>query len=55
MKNSKLATLVGEVTAGAANPGSMKRIDDHFSLFSPDRKSGRPRYWEKLGGRWHKP
>jgi hypothetical protein len=35
MRNLKLATLVGEVTAGAANPGSVKRIDDHFSLFLP--------------------
>jgi retinol-binding protein 3 len=52
MKNLKLATLVGEVTAGAANPGSMKRIDDHFSLFLPTGRAVDPvtgKNWEGTG------
>lgn len=52
MKNLKLATLVGEVTAGAANPGSMKRIDDHFSLFLPTGRAVDPatgKNWEGDG------
>ncbi len=52
MKDLKLATLVGEVTAGAANPGSMKRIDDHFSLFLPTGKAVDPatgNNWEGMG------
>jgi hypothetical protein len=52
MKNLKLATLVGEATAGAADPGSMERLDDHFSLFLPtgravDTASGKN--WEGTG------
>jgi retinol-binding protein 3 len=54
MKNLKLATLVGEVTAGAANPGSMKRVDDHFSLFLRPEERSTP-LLQKLGGHWHKP
>src|ERR1700679_310207 len=52
MKNLKLATVVGEVTAGAANPGSMKRIDDHFSLFLPTGRAVDPvtgKNWEGAG------
>jgi len=52
MKSLKLATLVGEVTAGAANPGGMKRIDDHFSLFLPTGKAVDPatgKNWEGTG------
>lgn len=52
MKDLKLATLVGEVTAGAANPGSMKRIDDHFSLFLPTGRAVDPatgKNWEGTG------
>jgi len=52
MKNLKLATQVGEVTAGAANPGSMKRIDDHFSLFLPTGRAVDPatgKNWEGTG------
>jgi retinol-binding protein 3 len=52
MKNLKLATLVGEVTAGAANPGSMKRIDDHFSMFLPTGRAVDPvtgKNWEGTG------
>jgi hypothetical protein len=52
MKNLKLATLVGEVTAGAANPGSMKRIDDHFAMFLPTGRAVDPntgKNWEGTG------
>jgi retinol-binding protein 3 len=52
MKSLKLATLVGEVTAGAANPGSMKRIDEHFSLFLPTGRAVDPstgKNWEGVG------
>jgi retinol-binding protein 3 len=52
MKNLKLATVVGEVTAGAANPGSMIRIDDHFSLFLPTGRAVDPvtgKNWEGSG------
>jgi retinol-binding protein 3 len=52
MKNLKLATVVGEVTAGAANPGSTKRIDDHFSLFLPTGRAVDPvngKNWEGTG------
>lgn len=48
MKGLKLAMLVGEVTAGAANPGSMQRIDDHFSFFLPTGKAVDP----TTGGNW---
>jgi retinol-binding protein 3 len=52
MKNLKLATVVGETTAGAANPGSMKRIDGHFSLFLPTGRAVDPvtgKNWEGIG------
>lgn len=52
MKNLRLATLVGEVTAGAANPGGMKRIDDHFSMFLPTGRAVDPatgKNWEGMG------
>lgn len=48
MKMLKLATVVGEVTAGAANPGGMQRIDDHFSMFLPTGKAVDP----VTGGNW---
>jgi retinol-binding protein 3 len=52
MKNLKLATVVGETTAGAANPGGMKRIDEHFSLFLPSGRAVDPvtgKNWEGTG------
>jgi retinol-binding protein 3 len=55
MKDLKLATLVGEVTAGAANPGSMKRIDDHFSFFLPTGKAVDPTTGENWEGTGVKP
>ena len=33
LKNLKRATIVGETTAGAANPGRVFRLSDHFSAF----------------------
>jgi C-terminal processing protease CtpA/Prc len=52
MKNLKLATQVGEATAGAADPGSMERLDDHFSLFLPTGRAVDPasgKNWEGTG------
>jgi hypothetical protein len=52
MKALKRATLVGETTAGAANPGGMKQLDDHFSMFLPTGKAVNPithSNWESTG------
>ena len=52
MKTLKRATLVGETTAGAANPGGMKQLDDHFSMFLPTGKAVNPithSNWESTG------
>lgn len=52
MKSLKLATLVGEVTAGAANPGASRRLDDHFSMFLPTGRAVDPatgQNWEGVG------
>ena len=32
----KRATIIGERTGDGANPGSIHRIDAHFSIFVPD-------------------
>jgi retinol-binding protein 3 len=48
MKTLKLATLVGERTMGAANPGSTVRLTDHFSMFLPTGKAVNP----ITGGNW---
>jgi len=48
MKTLKLATLVGERTMGAANPGSVVRLTDHFSMFLPTGKAVNP----VTGGNW---
>ena len=48
----KRATLVGETSAGAANPGGMVRLTEHFRMFVP---TGRPvspisgTNWEGVG------
>jgi retinol-binding protein 3 len=48
----KRATLVGETSAGAANPGGMVRLTEHFRMFVP---TGRPvspisgTNWEGIG------
>jgi C-terminal processing protease CtpA/Prc len=46
------ATLVGEVSAGAANPGGMVRLTDHFRLFVPSGRAVSPitsTNWEGVG------
>lgn len=48
MKTLKLANLVGERTMGAANPGSVVRLTDHFSMFLPTGKAVNP----ITGGNW---
>ncbi len=48
----KRATLVGETTAGGANPGGEIRIGDHFSAFIPDGRAINPithTNWEGVG------
>jgi hypothetical protein len=39
VQNMKLATLMGTTTAGAAHPGGMVRLSEHFAAFIP---TGRP-------------
>jgi C-terminal processing protease CtpA/Prc len=39
LKNAGRATVIGEVTAGAAHAGGPKRVSEHFMMFVP---SGRP-------------
>jgi len=39
LQTNKRATLVGETTGGAANPGGVHRLHPHFDAFIPD---GRP-------------
>lgn len=48
----KRGTLIGAVTGGGANPGDMRRIDDHFSIFVPDQRARNPitkTNWEGVG------
>jgi C-terminal processing protease CtpA/Prc len=48
----KRAVLVGEVTAGAANPGGFVRVGDHFRLFVPRGRAVSPvtgTNWEGVG------
>ena len=48
----KRATLVGEVSAGAANPGGYVRLTDHFRMFLPTGRAVSPitgRNWEGVG------
>ncbi|MDB5094317.1 MAG: hypothetical protein JWO85_2418 [Candidatus Eremiobacteraeota bacterium] len=48
----KRGTLVGAVTGGGANPGDVRRIDDHFSIFVPDMRAQNPitkTNWEGAG------
>ncbi len=48
----KRATLVGEVTAGAANPGGYVRLTDHFRMFVPTGRAVSPisgTNWEGTG------
>ncbi|MFL5561011.1 MAG: S41 family peptidase [Gemmatimonadaceae bacterium] len=46
------ATIVGEVSAGAANPGGFVRVGDHFQLFVPRGRAVSPisgTNWEGVG------
>jgi hypothetical protein len=50
----KRGTLIGTVTGGGANPGGMRRVDDHFSIFVPDARARNPitkTNWEGTGVR----
>lgn len=52
LKTLKRATIVGEQTAGGANPGQDERIDDHFELFVPSGRAINPvthTNWEGIG------
>ena len=48
----KRGTLIGAVTGGGANPGDVKRLDDHFSVFVPEERAQNPitkTNWEGVG------
>lgn len=48
----KRGTLVGEVTGGGANPGGMRRLNDHFAVFVPTGRAQNPvtkTNWEGVG------
>ena len=52
VKNLKRGTLVGEVTAGGANPGGLVRLNDHFAAFIADGRAINPitkTNWEGVG------
>jgi retinol-binding protein 3 len=52
LKLLKRATVVGEVSAGAANPGGMVRIGEHFQIFVPTGRAVSPitgTNWEGTG------
>ena len=52
VKNLKRGTLVGEVTAGGANPGGMFRLNEHFVAFIATGRAINPvskTNWEGVG------
>lgn len=52
LKVLERATIVGETTAGGANPGGVARIDDHFGVFVPRGRAINPvtkGNWEGTG------
>ena len=52
LKILKRATIVGEITAGAANPGAMVRVNERFSMFVPTGRAYNPKTkgnWEGVG------
>lgn len=52
VQTQKRGTVVGDVTAGAANPGGLDRIDDHFAMFLPRGRAINPvtkTNWEGVG------
>lgn len=54
LQNLKRATLVGDTTAGAANPGDLVRLSDHFAAFISNGRARNPvsgTNWEGVGVR----
>ncbi|MFB6475054.1 S41 family peptidase [Paenibacillus glucanolyticus] len=52
LKNLKRATIIGEVTAGGANPGAIHQLTKHFGIFIPDGRAINPitqTNWEGIG------
>ena len=52
LQNLKRATVIGETTAGAANPGFEYRINEHFKIFVPIGRAISPitkTNWEGIG------
>jgi len=52
LKLLKRATVVGEISAGAANPGGMVRLTEHFRMFVPTGRAVSPisgTNWEVIG------
>lgn len=52
LTNLKRATVIGEVTAGGANPGAVHQLTKHFSVFIPDGRAINPitqTNWEGTG------
>jgi hypothetical protein len=52
LQNLKRVTVIGETTAGAANPGFEYRINDHFFVFVPMGRAVNPitkTNWEGVG------
>jgi hypothetical protein len=48
----KRGTLIGAATGGGANPGGIRRIDDHFDIFVPGERAQNPitkTNWEGAG------
>jgi C-terminal processing protease CtpA/Prc len=52
LKNLKRATIIGETTGGGANPGGVRRINEHFMVFVPSGRAINPyskTNWEGTG------
>jgi len=52
LKNLKRATIVGDTTAGAANPGGFVRLHEHFAAFISNGRARSPitkTNWEGVG------
>jgi len=52
VQTQKRGIVIGAVTGGGANPGSSRRIDDHFEIFVPDQRARNPitkTNWEGIG------
>jgi C-terminal processing protease CtpA/Prc len=52
LKQLKRITIIGETTAGGANPGRLQIINDHFAIFVPTGQAINPiskTNWEGTG------